>query len=125
LYRSYQISGTCTYDTNKCNRADCTWKLTCSWYSNHSPTPVNITPNKDLGHKGLYCLIRFHCHTCTSTWYLIAPVQTSMLKYSQETIANDNMKNWEFHTVGTVPQSNIKIVERGKFDTPNTQIHDQ
>jgi hypothetical protein len=26
-------------------------------------------------------------------------------------------------TVGTVPKSNIKIVERGKSDTPNTHIH--
>jgi hypothetical protein len=27
-------------------------------------------------------------------------------------------------TVGTVPKSNIKIVERGKSDIPNTHIHD-
>ena len=27
-------------------------------------------------------------------------------------------------TVGTIPKSNIKIVERGKIDTHNTQIHD-
>jgi hypothetical protein len=26
-------------------------------------------------------------------------------------------------TVGTVPKSNSKIVERGKIDTPNTQIY--
>jgi len=24
---------------------------------------------------------------------------------------------------GNIPNSNIKIVERGKIDTPNTQIH--
>jgi hypothetical protein len=30
-----------------------------------------------------------------------------------------------FYTVGTVPKSNIKIVERDKMDTPNTQIHDR
>jgi hypothetical protein len=29
-----------------------------------------------------------------------------------------------YHTVGTVPKSNIKIVERGKIDTLNTLIHD-
>ena len=28
-------------------------------------------------------------------------------------------------TIGTIPKSNIKIVERGKFDTTNTQIHDR
>jgi hypothetical protein len=25
----------------------------------------------------------------------------------------------------TIPKSNIKIVERAKIDTPNTQIHDR
>jgi len=33
------------------------------------------------------------------------------------------MKN--IHTVGTVPKSNRKIVERGKIDTLNTQIYDR
>ena len=34
------------------------------------------------------------------------------------------MKNkTKYHTVGTIPKSNIKIVERGKIDTFNTQIH--
>jgi len=35
------------------------------------------------------------------------------------------MKNKKYHTVGTIPKSNIKIVERGKIDTPNTQIQDR
>ena len=26
--------------------------------------------------------------------------------------------------MGTIPKSNIKIVERGKIDIPKTQIHD-
>ena len=30
------------------------------------------------------------------------------------------MKNKKYHTVGTVPQCNGKIVERGITDTPNT-----
>ena len=34
------------------------------------------------------------------------------------------MKNKKYHTVGTVPKSNRKIVERGKIDTLSTQIHD-
>jgi hypothetical protein len=34
------------------------------------------------------------------------------------------MKNKKYHTVGPIPKSNIKIVERGKIDSPNTQIHD-
>jgi len=36
----------------------------------------------------------------------------------------NKMKNKKYHTVGTIPKSNIKFVERGKIDTPNTQIHD-
>jgi hypothetical protein len=34
------------------------------------------------------------------------------------------MKGKKFHTVETVPKSKRKILERGKIDTPNTQIHD-
>jgi len=34
------------------------------------------------------------------------------------------MKNMKYHTVGTIPKYNRKIVERGKIDTPKTQIHD-
>ena len=30
------------------------------------------------------------------------------------------MKNINYHTVGTVPKSSSKIVERDKFDTPST-----
>jgi hypothetical protein len=33
------------------------------------------------------------------------------------------MKNKKYHTVGTVPKSNGKIVESGKIDTHNT--HDR
>ena len=29
-----------------------------------------------------------------------------------------------YHTVKTIPKSNIKILERGTIDTPNAQIHD-
>ena len=32
--------------------------------------------------------------------------------------------NKKYHTVETIPKSNIKIVERGKIDRPYTQIHD-
>jgi len=35
------------------------------------------------------------------------------------------MKNKKYHTVGTVPQSNGKIVEKGITDIPSTQIHDR
>jgi len=34
------------------------------------------------------------------------------------------MKNKKYHSFGTVPKSNIKIVERGKTDMTRTQIHD-
>jgi len=35
------------------------------------------------------------------------------------------MRTTKYHKVGTIRNSNIKIVERGKIDTPNTQIHDR
>ena len=31
------------------------------------------------------------------------------------------MKDKKYHTVGTVPKSNRKIVEKGKIDTPSLQ----
>jgi hypothetical protein len=34
------------------------------------------------------------------------------------------MKNIKNHIVETLPKSNIKIADRGKIDTPNTQILD-
>jgi len=30
-----------------------------------------------------------------------------------------------YHTVGTIPKSNIKIVGKHKLDTPSKQIHDR
>ena len=35
------------------------------------------------------------------------------------------MKNKTYHAVETVPQSNWRIVEIGKIDTPNTYMHDR
>ena len=35
------------------------------------------------------------------------------------------MKNKKYHTFGTTPSSNIKIVGRVKIDTPNTEIQDR
>jgi len=37
----------------------------------------------------------------------------------------NRMKNNDYHTVGTIPKPNIKIVERDKTDTPNTKLHDR
>ena len=31
----------------------------------------------------------------------------------------------KYHTVGTVPQFNAKMVEMGKINTPNRHIHDR
>ena len=39
-------------------------------------------------------------------------------------IIKNNMKNKKYHTVGPIPKSIIKIIEIGKIDTPDTQIHD-
>ena len=40
-------------------------------------------------------------------------------------IYNNKRKKEKYHTVGTIPNLNIKIAERGNIDTPNTQIHDR
>jgi len=37
----------------------------------------------------------------------------------------NKMKNKKYHTVRTIPKSNIKILERGNIDAGNTQIHDR
>ena len=34
------------------------------------------------------------------------------------------MKTKKYHLDGKIPKSNIKIAERGKIDTPSTQIND-
>jgi len=34
------------------------------------------------------------------------------------------MKNKKYHNVRTIPKSHTTILERGKIDTPDTQIHD-
>ena len=39
--------------------------------------------------------------------------------------ASNKEKNKTYHTVGTVLKSNRPIVKGGKFDTPNTTIHDR
>jgi hypothetical protein len=36
---------------------------------------------------------------------------------------NNKIKNKKYHTVRTIPNSNRKIVERSKFDTPNSKMH--
>ena len=40
-------------------------------------------------------------------------------------IPNNKMKYKKYHTIRAIPQSKIKIVERGKMDNPNPQIHDR
>jgi len=35
------------------------------------------------------------------------------------------MENKKYHTVGTVPKSNRKTLDRGKINTHNTQIPDR
>ena len=40
-------------------------------------------------------------------------------------LCHNKMRNKKYQTVETIPKSNIKMVESGKIDTPNTQIHDR
>lgn len=43
----------------------------------------------------------------------------NMLK---QVLGNTMMKDTKYHTAGTVPTSNIKLVDRGKIDALNTHI---
>jgi hypothetical protein len=35
------------------------------------------------------------------------------------------IKTKKYHNVGTIPKSNMKIVEKGTIETPYTQVHDR
>jgi len=39
--------------------------------------------------------------------------------------SKDKLNNKKYYTVRTVPKSTRKIAERGKINTPDTQIHDR
>ena len=53
--------------------------------------------------------------------YNIIYTKKSLINYK---ILMNKMKNKKYQTVETILKLNIKIVERGKIDTPSTQIHD-
>ena len=38
---------------------------------------------------------------------------------------DNKMKSKKYHIVGTIPKGNIKIIERGKIDTPDTHLYDR
>ena len=42
---------------------------------------------------------------------------------AQNTYYSNKMKNEKFHSIGTVPKSNSKIIKRGIIDTITTHIH--
>jgi len=47
-----------------------------------------------------------------------------MLEVESENYKIKNkMKNQRYHTVSTIPKSNIKIAERGQIDTHSTHTH--
>jgi hypothetical protein len=51
-----------------------------------------------------------------------------MVKFTVFWVQNYEIKSCRYicsTIVGTIPKSNIKIIERGKIDTPNIQIHDR
>jgi len=48
----------------------------------------------------------------------------SMTCTPQKEKKTNKQTNKKHHTVGIVPKSNRKIIERGKINTHNTQIHD-
>ena len=49
---------------------------------------------------------------CATAFQQQKPLKTTLIKSS-------NAKQ-KYHTVGSIPKSNMKMVERGKIDTTNT-----
>ena len=61
-------------------------------------------------------------------WYSTYFIDSKARTHEQNMFCDFNwnkMKNNEYHIVGTIPKSKIKIVGRGKIDTPKIQIHDR
>jgi hypothetical protein len=56
------------------------------------------------------------------SWINSPPAEVSTHKYYFFIMSK--MKNKKYHTVVTIPKSNIKIIERGKINNSNTKIHD-
>ena len=61
---------------------------------------------------------------CRFFFYWFPKFPNSYVSVIWITTLHNKMKNIEYYTVGTFPKSNKKIVERGKIDTSDTQIHD-
>jgi len=56
-------------------------------------------------------------------WRLTPTVAVFQLYRDMKKYKDNKMKNKKYNSVGTTLKSNIKIIERGKIDTPNTEIH--
>ena len=59
-----------------------------------------------------------------SSLYLLRKNFFHTFSIGYNAILSNKVKNKKYNTVGTIPKSNIKIVESGKIGNSNTQIHD-
>jgi hypothetical protein len=66
----------------------------------------------------------YHCWNSSKKYHTVgtAPKYTTLLEQLQN-IPHCWNSSKIYHTVGTVPKSNFKIIERGKTDTPNTRMY--
>jgi hypothetical protein len=62
-------------------------------------------------------------HKIKKKYYNILLREKQLLELSYRT-SYKIFKKQKYHTVGTIPKSERKIVERDKIDSPNTQIHE-
>ena len=67
--------------------------------------------NKKLSKLPLTRFVLCHCKTLLVSSNIVSQIKIE--------------KKNKYHTLGTVIKPNTKIVERGKFDTLNTQMHDR
>ena len=68
-----------------------------------------------------HCIVCFSIYVCFClTFCFLQALHTFWIMHS----CYNKMKHRKLHTVRTFPKWIIKMVEWGKIDTPNTQIHD-
>ena len=72
------------------------------------------------------CNNRFDWSNKSVDGFFLLTAESSML-YIYARVPHNELKRKakKYHAVGTVPNSNRKILESGKIDIPNTQIHDR
>ena len=71
------------------------------------------------------CNNRFDWSNKSVDGFFLLNAESSMLYIYARVPHNELKRKAKYYVVGTVPNSNRKIIESGKIDIPNTQTHDR